>query len=87
VVAASRNIAALCSLKAQYGDSLLPIALDVGDKAAALFRIVDADEPPLRVFPGRDGLPMTRREYADRLATWEKWNNVALEAQGTVAAT
>ena len=54
--------------------------------AAALFRIVDAKEPPLRVFFGPTGLPMTKREYAERLATWEKWNDVALQAQGTVAA-
>jgi NAD(P)-dependent dehydrogenase (short-subunit alcohol dehydrogenase family) len=54
--------------------------------AAALFRIVDAEEPPLRVFFGPAGLPMTKREYAERLATWEKWNDVAVQAQGTVAA-
>ena len=53
--------------------------------AAALFRIVDADEPPLRVFFGDAGLPMVMREYAERLATWEKWNGVALQAQGASA--
>ena len=51
--------------------------------AAALFRIVDADEPPLRVFFGAAGLPMAKREYAERIATWEAWNDVALESQGT----
>jgi NAD(P)-dependent dehydrogenase (short-subunit alcohol dehydrogenase family) len=59
---------------------------DPSATAAALLRIVDAEEPPLRVFFGKDGLPMTRREYAERLANWEKWNDVAIEAQGTVAA-
>ncbi len=54
--------------------------------APALLRIVDADEPPLRVFFGDAGLPMIKQEYAARLATWEKWNDVALQAQGTVAA-
>ncbi len=54
--------------------------------ASALFRIVDADDPPLRVFFGTAGLPMVRREYAERLANWEKWNGMALEAQGTVVA-
>ena len=37
--------------------------------AAALFRIVDAAEPPLRVFFGDAGLPMIKREYAERIAT------------------
>jgi NAD(P)-dependent dehydrogenase (short-subunit alcohol dehydrogenase family) len=50
--------------------------------ASALMRIADAAEPPLRVFFGDAGLPMIKREYAERLAAWEKWNDVALEAQG-----
>jgi NAD(P)-dependent dehydrogenase (short-subunit alcohol dehydrogenase family) len=53
--------------------------------ASALFRIVDAAEPPLRVFFGDAGLPMIKREYAERIATWEKWNDVSLEAQGNLA--
>jgi NAD(P)-dependent dehydrogenase (short-subunit alcohol dehydrogenase family) len=54
--------------------------------APALFKIVDAAEPPLRVFFGDAGLPMIRREYAERIATWEKWNDVSLEAQGNLQA-
>jgi NADP-dependent 3-hydroxy acid dehydrogenase YdfG len=53
--------------------------------ASALFRIVDADKPPLRVFFGDAGLPMAKSEYAERIATWEKWNDVSLEAQGNLA--
>jgi len=54
--------------------------------ASALLRIVDAAEPPLRVFFGDAGLPMIKREYAERIATWKKWNDVSLEAQGNLAA-
>jgi NADP-dependent 3-hydroxy acid dehydrogenase YdfG len=54
--------------------------------ASALFRIVDAAEPPLRVFFGDAGLPMIKREYAERLATWEKWNDVSVEAQGSLTS-
>ena len=53
---------------------------------AAILKIVDAKEPPLRVFFGTAGLPMTRAEYAKRIETWEKWNDVAVEAQGNLAA-
>jgi NADP-dependent 3-hydroxy acid dehydrogenase YdfG len=53
--------------------------------ASALFRIVDAAEPPLRVFFGDAGLPMIKREYAERIETWERWNDVSLEAQGDLA--
>src|SRR6202044_1799327 len=53
--------------------------------ASALFRIVDAAEPPLRVFFGDAGLPMAKSEYAEPIATWERWNDVSLEAQGNLS--
>jgi NAD(P)-dependent dehydrogenase (short-subunit alcohol dehydrogenase family) len=51
----------------------------------AILKVVDAQDPPLRIFFGSGGLSMTREEYARRIATWEKWNNVSLEAQGDLA--
>jgi NAD(P)-dependent dehydrogenase (short-subunit alcohol dehydrogenase family) len=48
----------------------------------AILKVVDAKDPPLRIFFGSSGLPMTRAEYAKRIETWEKWNEVSLEAQG-----
>jgi NAD(P)-dependent dehydrogenase (short-subunit alcohol dehydrogenase family) len=53
----------------------------------AILKIVDAEKPPLRVFFGSGGLPMIRAEYARRIENWETWNDVALEAQGDLAAT
>jgi NAD(P)-dependent dehydrogenase (short-subunit alcohol dehydrogenase family) len=52
----------------------------------AILKVVDAKDPPLRIFFGSSGLPMTREEYARRMQTWEKWNDVSLEAQGNKAA-
>jgi NAD(P)-dependent dehydrogenase (short-subunit alcohol dehydrogenase family) len=52
----------------------------------AMLKVVDAEQPPLRIFFGSGGLPMTRAEYARRIATWEKWNAVSIEAQGDLAA-
>jgi NAD(P)-dependent dehydrogenase (short-subunit alcohol dehydrogenase family) len=52
----------------------------------AILKVVDAKDPPLRIFFGSGGLPMARAEYARRLETWERWNGVALEAQGDLAA-
>lgn len=52
----------------------------------AILKLVDAQDPPLRIFFGSSGLPMTRVEYARRIETWEKWNAVSLEAQGDLAA-
>jgi NAD(P)-dependent dehydrogenase (short-subunit alcohol dehydrogenase family) len=48
----------------------------------AILKVVDAEDPPLRIFFGSGGLSMTRAEYARRIEIWEKWNDVSLEAQG-----
>ena len=50
--------------------------------AEALLRVVDADEPPLRVFFGKAPLAIARADYESRLETWEKWQDVAELAQG-----
>ncbi|QTI67376.1 SDR family oxidoreductase [Gordonia polyisoprenivorans] len=50
--------------------------------AAAILRIVDADEPPLRVFFGTAPLDIAKADYASRLTEWEKWQHVAELAQG-----
>jgi NADP-dependent 3-hydroxy acid dehydrogenase YdfG len=49
----------------------------------AMFKLVDAENPPLRLFLGSQNLPWVRGAYADRLATWEEWASVANSAQGT----
>ncbi len=49
---------------------------------AALFAVVDAAQPPLRLFLGSQNLPSVRGVYAERLATWEAWETVANAAQG-----
>jgi NAD(P)-dependent dehydrogenase (short-subunit alcohol dehydrogenase family) len=53
---------------------------------AVILKLVDAAEPPLRVFFGTAGLPMTKAEYARRIETWETWNHLSIEAQGDLAA-
>jgi NAD(P)-dependent dehydrogenase (short-subunit alcohol dehydrogenase family) len=53
---------------------------------SAILKLVDAANPPLRIFFGTAGLPMTRAEYARRIETWEKWNEVSVESQGDWAA-
>jgi NAD(P)-dependent dehydrogenase (short-subunit alcohol dehydrogenase family) len=52
---------------------------------AALFAVVDAAEPPLRLFLGSQNLPWVRATYAERLATWEAWAPVSEAAQGPVS--
>jgi NAD(P)-dependent dehydrogenase (short-subunit alcohol dehydrogenase family) len=52
----------------------------------AILKVVDAKDPPLRIFFGSGGLPMTRAEYGRRIDTWEKWNVISLEAQGDLSS-
>ncbi|KRC64895.1 short-chain dehydrogenase [Aeromicrobium sp. Root236] len=55
---------------------------DPNASAAAILEVVDADEPPLRVFFGAAPLEIAKADYARRLETWETWNHVSLLAQG-----
>jgi NADP-dependent 3-hydroxy acid dehydrogenase YdfG len=48
----------------------------------AIFKVVDTEHPPLRLFLGSHNLPGVREVYADRLATWEAWDAIASAAQG-----
>jgi NAD(P)-dependent dehydrogenase (short-subunit alcohol dehydrogenase family) len=50
--------------------------------AAAVLKVVDADEPPLRVFFGDAPLGLAKADYEQRLRTWEEWQPVAELAQG-----
>jgi len=48
----------------------------------ALFKVVDAENPPLRFNLGSHNLAWTRGAYAERIATWEEWDAVSSAAQG-----
>ena len=60
-------------------------SMERGDPKAtpeALFKVVDAENPPLRFNLGSHNLPWVRSAYAERLATWEEWDAVSSAAQG-----
>jgi len=50
--------------------------------AAAVLRVVDAEEPPLRAFLGTAPLGIAKADYESRLKTWEQWQDNAELAQG-----
>ncbi|MEO7235181.1 MAG: SDR family oxidoreductase [Lapillicoccus sp.] len=50
--------------------------------AAALLKIVDAEQPPLRVFFGATPIDIAKADYAKRIETWEQWDAVSKLAQG-----
>ncbi|QNK63389.1 SDR family NAD(P)-dependent oxidoreductase [Pedobacter sp. PAMC26386] len=79
--AASLDIYA--DFKTQFFGSLKD--MERGDPNAtpeAIFKIVDAEHPPLRFNLGNQNLPWVRAVYAERLATWEAWESISNSAQG-----
>jgi NAD(P)-dependent dehydrogenase (short-subunit alcohol dehydrogenase family) len=50
--------------------------------AEAILKLVDAENPPLRLGLGSTILSRARAAYADRIATWEAWEDVSNQAQG-----
>lgn len=50
--------------------------------AAAVLKVVDSKEPPLRLILGDWLLPMVKKFYQERIETWEKWADVSNAAQG-----
>jgi NAD(P)-dependent dehydrogenase (short-subunit alcohol dehydrogenase family) len=55
---------------------------DPNASAAAVLRVVDAEEPPLRVFFGTAPLGLAEKDYESRLEIWREWQPVAELAQG-----
>ncbi|MBO0767887.1 MAG: SDR family oxidoreductase [Solirubrobacterales bacterium] len=55
---------------------------DPAASAAAVLKVVDAPEPPLRVFFGKAPLGIAEADYQKRLETWRSWQPVAELAQG-----
>jgi NAD(P)-dependent dehydrogenase (short-subunit alcohol dehydrogenase family) len=58
----------------EYGD---PLAT-----APAIFAVVDAEQPPLRIFLGRNPQALAKETYAARIAEWDAWEPVSVAAFG-----
>jgi NAD(P)-dependent dehydrogenase (short-subunit alcohol dehydrogenase family) len=60
-------------------------AANPGNPAAtrgAMLKVVDADKPPLRIFFGKEPLKIATQDYESRLAIWNEWQPVSVEAYG-----
>jgi NAD(P)-dependent dehydrogenase (short-subunit alcohol dehydrogenase family) len=53
-----------------------------GASSAAVLQLVDAENPPLRIFFGDGPLAVATRDYESRLATWREWEPVSIAAHG-----
>jgi len=62
------------------------VAAREGDPRAtrgAILAVVDAEDPPLRIFLGAGTLKTVSAEYEARLATWRAWEAVSVAAHET----
>lgn len=76
-------IAAYDPVKAAFREGATPDVFGVPEAtAAAILKLVDSPNPPLRLFLGKVGLPWAKQLYAERLATWEEWAEIADTAHG-----
>jgi NAD(P)-dependent dehydrogenase (short-subunit alcohol dehydrogenase family) len=58
------------------------VPADPAATRAAILAVVDAEQPPRRVFLGRAPLGIAATDYESRLATWREWQPVSEAAQG-----
>jgi NAD(P)-dependent dehydrogenase (short-subunit alcohol dehydrogenase family) len=59
--------------------------IELGDPKAtppAIFAVVDAEAPPLRIFLGRTPQAIVKQTYAGRIAEWDAWEPVSVAAFG-----
>jgi len=82
----SNPISAYENIKAEtYSHPDFSAADAYGDPRAtteAILKLADAPNPPLRLILGKNALPLAKQFYAERLATWESWNEVSVKAHG-----
>jgi hypothetical protein len=50
--------------------------------SAAIFAVVDAEEPPLRIFLGKTPQAPAKQTHAARIAEWDAWEPVSVAAFG-----
>jgi NAD(P)-dependent dehydrogenase (short-subunit alcohol dehydrogenase family) len=83
----SSQIADVLEPYAEFRKQFLTRLADVerGDPEAtaeAILKLVDAENPPLRLGLGTSILPRSRAAFAERLETWEAWEDVSNAAMG-----
>jgi len=67
------------AIAAGYSEMKVPEAVGFG---SAILKLVDTENPPLRVFFGEFATQYVPAVYEERLSTWKEWHLLALEAEG-----
>lgn len=81
----ARSLAAYTDQRGDFEAARRARRTDLGDPSAsrsAILEIVDASDPPLRVFLGKYALDYAKADYVQRLAEWQRWQPLAIRAHG-----
>lgn len=77
------SLAAYDGVKAAFQAGLTDDAFGIPEATSeAVLKLVDSENPPLRLFLGKVALPLVKQVYEQRLASWEEWQPVAAAAHG-----
>ncbi|WP_282636823.1 SDR family NAD(P)-dependent oxidoreductase [Sphingobacterium thalpophilum] len=80
---ASKKLANYDDLKSSLMENLQK--LERGNPLAtseAIFAVIDAENPPLRLLLGKNDLPHIQQIYSERIQEWETWKTISEAAQG-----
>lgn len=80
VVATARDTASPEALVTAHGEAVLPIRLDVTDRAAVFSAVASAHAHFGRL--GEAPLAIATADYESRLATWNQWQPLSVAAHG-----
>jgi NAD(P)-dependent dehydrogenase (short-subunit alcohol dehydrogenase family) len=81
----SPELEGYAAVRAALADSWADEPGDPKATRAAILTVVDAEEPPRRVFFGRSSLRTVTRDYLERLTTWNEWAPLSVAAWGSRA--
>lgn len=62
---------------AEMGKTIAAVSGNPAAAGEAMLKIVDAPEPPLRIFLGKSGLAWIPGVYEERLKTWKQWEYIS----------
>lgn len=79
----SASIAAYDGVKKVFSQSAPPDSFGKKEAPAdAILKLIETENPPLRLLLGKVALPLVKQIYQERLAVWEEWGAVSEKAHG-----
>jgi len=70
-------------VKAAFQEGLTDDAFGIPEATTdVVLKLVDSENPPLRLFLGKVAYPFLKQVYSNRFAEWDEWNEVSTAAHG-----